>query len=111
MSTLCCVLEAIYTRKGQASCLWQFIAESGVLHMSHREQSRLEVMHLYINGQVKQKEAARRVLLWKAGSGFHNLILALVGALFFSFLFFLAPRGEWLIVAIISYINHFAIKV
>jgi len=32
-----------------------------LLHMSHREQSRLEVMHLYIDGQIKQKEAAHRM--------------------------------------------------
>ena len=32
-----------------------------LLHMSHQEQSRLEVMHLYIDGQIKQKEAARRM--------------------------------------------------
>jgi len=32
-----------------------------LLHMSHQEQSRLEVMRLYIDGHIKQKEAARRM--------------------------------------------------
>jgi len=32
-----------------------------LLRMSHQEQSRLEVMRLYIDGQIKQKEAARRM--------------------------------------------------
>ncbi len=32
-----------------------------LLHMSHQEQLRLEVMRLYIDGHIKQKEAARRM--------------------------------------------------
>lgn len=32
-----------------------------LLLMSHQEQSRSEVMHLYIEGHIKQKEAARRM--------------------------------------------------
>ena len=34
-----------------------------LLHMSHQEQSRSEIMRLYVEGYIKQKDAARRMNL------------------------------------------------
>ena len=35
--------------------------EAELLHMSQQEQSRSEVMRLYVEGYIKQKETAHRM--------------------------------------------------